>query len=196
MEPDRLLELAAEMVYTLGGGPFQWDSLLEEVRESHREALADTPEWIDLMLYVEEKQMIQGVMFILILGDHVLMEKCPKKAKYFPGEWFLPGGWIEEGDLTPFYAMIREMGEELGCRPQDVKELPIVDATDTRGNTFLMRPFVIGRWEGTVPDFCLDKPETELAWISLRRASESPVPVIRATIAMARYGPTLEVSYE
>jgi len=184
-DPDRLLELASEMTYTHGGGPFQWDSLTEEVRESHREALADTPEWVDLMLYVEEKTGIHGVMFLLILGDKVLMEKCPKKAKYFPGEWFIPGGWVENDDLTPYHSMEREMMEELGCRPQHTNELPIVDATDSRGKSFFMRPFVIGRWEGTVPDFCLDKPGTELAWVGLERARDSPVPVIRATIAMA-----------
>jgi len=183
---DRLLEIAAEMCYTQGGGPFQWDKLLDKVKESYYEALADTPEWIDLMMYVEEKQGIHGVMFLLILGDQVLMEKCPKKAKYFPGEWFIPGGWVEDEDLTPYHTMEREMMEELGCKPQHTDELPLVNAVDTVDHrSLLLRPFVIRRWDGVVPPFCLDKSETELAWVFLERARDSPVDVIRATIAMA-----------
>lgn len=143
--------------------------------------------WVEIspLVGVEQTILIQGVMFILIEGGRVLMEKCPKKAKYFPGKWFIPGGWIEKDDLSPLHSMEREMFEELGCRSKHTHELPIVDATDKRGNTILMRPFVVVEWEGTIPDYCLDKPETELAWVSLRQARQSLVMVIRAVLAMA-----------
>lgn len=185
-DPDRLLDLACALIISEKHPKMlPWEGFSDEEKDEWREGIADSGEWIDLMMYVEEKQGIHGVMFLLILGDKVLMEKCPKKAKYFPGEWFIPGGWVENDDLTPYHSMEREMMEELGCRPQNTNELPIVDATDSRGKSFFMRPFVIGKWEGVVPDFCLDKPGTELAWVGLERARDSPVAVIRATIAMA-----------
>jgi hypothetical protein len=46
-------------------------------------------------------ETIQGVAFLLVRDGCVLMERCPKKAARHGGEWFIPGGRIEESDRCP-----------------------------------------------------------------------------------------------
>lgn len=130
---------------------------------------------------------VQGVVFVLVQNDAVLMERCPKKAARHGGEWFLPGGRIEPQDdgVSPVdAAFFREMREELGCTPVDWSALPLVDATggDNWGS-FLMRPFVVRQWLGSVPSHCMDHPDVPLRWVPMAEASASPTYAVRAIIA-------------
>lgn len=131
---------------------------------------------------------IDGVVWLLIRKGHILLERCPKKAKVLGvGEWFIPGGKIE-GRETPKQALLREIGEEwpgvtlLGSTP-----LPIIEGSpvpaDPRSKIFLMRPFVI-TVAGEVPKLSADG--INLRWTpTLEALLLSPVPQVRMMVAAA-----------
>lgn len=136
------------------------------------------------------KQIVNGVCFVLhIANELVLMERCPKKARTLGvGEWFIPGGKIENGELETA-ALRREMLEELGVEPIAIRALPLIEGspigvTLERGQPFLMRPFAITEWKGDIPDHTLDEG-VELMWFNYKQALRSPVHQVRAMVAMA-----------
>jgi len=123
---------------------------------------------------------LRGVVFLLVRGAYVLMERCPKKATEHGGAWFFPGGRIELGE-SPAEAMCREMLEELGVRPTNLVVMPIVDMGGSGG--CLMQPYLIRAWDGELPTRILDHPEVPLRWVPIKEAARSPVRGVRGMVA-------------
>lgn len=133
-------------------------------------------------------RVIHGVTFLLVRDGCVLLERCPKKRDVLGvGEWFVPGGKIE-GDEPESKTLVREMEEELGVSPSNWHRMPIIEGSPinpqrNRG-VFLMRPFAVVQWHGQVPDQTLDEG-VPLRWVHFDEAVQSPVPQVRAMVAMA-----------
>jgi ADP-ribose pyrophosphatase YjhB (NUDIX family) len=127
-----------------------------------------------------------GVTWIVIRDGHVLLERCPKKARHLGvGEWFVPGGKLENGEGAA-EALIREIREEWpGVRIEEFEPLPLLEGSlvppGPRG-VFLMRPYLV-RVSGEIPSH--SDEGVELRWIPLRVALNSPVPQVRMMIAAA-----------
>lgn len=129
--------------------------------------------------------LVQGVVFILVRAGAVLMERCPKKAARHGGEWFLPGGRIEGGEMREA-ALHREMAEELACTPGMFLPLPLADACGGPDRPpFLMQPYVVTHWVGDVPETCLDHPDVPLRWVPWFEALASPSAVVREMLTSA-----------
>ncbi len=122
---------------------------------------------------------VKAVCFLLFKDGRVLMERCSKKAERLGGEWFIPGGRIELSDTSTFDSLIREMEEELGCSPSNCEALSLVDACGPTDPPFLMRPYLVRKWHGTIPTHCLDQTDNLLRWVPVEEARQSPVTVIR-----------------
>lgn len=129
---------------------------------------------------------INGITFLVTYPRQhsVLLERCPKKrAVLGVGEWFVPGGKLEEGE-TELDALVREVREELGVEVFSAVPLPIVEGSmvppGPRG-TFLMRPFYISTI-GDIPERTVDGG-IELRWVPITEALRSPVPQVRMMVA-------------
>lgn len=141
--------------------------------------------------------MINGVCWVLIDSDRVLLEKCPKKAAVLGvGEWFVPGGKLEPVDGgSALQALIREVAEEWpGVNIDAVIPLPLLEGSaippGPRG-LFLMRPYRISVTSvDAVPSVSADG--VELQWIPVDAALESPVAQVRMMVAAAMYAAVYE----
>ena len=60
--------------------------------------------------------------------DRVLLCRMPSDRGVFPGQWGLPGGGLEPGESV-HDALIREVGEELGCTVRSARPLLFKDGT-------------------------------------------------------------------
>lgn len=131
------------------------------------------------------------IAWLLVDGrGNVLVERCPRKRALFGGEWFVPGGRINDGE-TPTAALWREMREEHGITPDHPRPLPLVDLrAPGRKEPFLGQPYVVESWRGEVPDHCLDHPEVSIRWMPIAEAMRTPVPAVRAMLAMIGTPPT------
>lgn len=112
----------------------------------------------------------------------IAMERRTPTDTYFPNEWVIPGGKIDPGEV-PSFALLREIGEELGVVPQAIYYLetnpPIyyLNRVDARFQVF---PYLITEWDGVMPDHILDSGNP-VDWFSVSTMILSPVP---ATVAI------------
>ena len=84
---------------------------------------------------------------IMVNGDDVriLLTKRTATVKYHKGEVSFPGGMYEEDDGETVRTAIRECGEEIGVRPDDVEIVGRLDDTET------FTGFVITPYVGLIP---------------------------------------------
>lgn len=132
----------------------------------------------------EVEPVAQAVLFILECDGMILMECCPQKGALFNAEWFIPGGRVEVGE-TYEDTLKREMMEELGCSPIDVRWLGFLDRTPPEHPTFLMQVAHVISWDGEIPEHNLAMPEAALQWMPLKKVERSKVPGIRSAMAVA-----------
>lgn len=95
--------------------------------------------------------------------------------KGYSGHQFLiPGGSVESHELGNLEAALkRELLEELGITPLEF--IPLPNATEIEGiHNTLLRPFVINKWDGEIPEKVLDT-EDELVWAEMDHALNSPI---------------------
>ncbi len=84
----------------------------------------------------------------IVEEKRVLLEKRPDDANVYPGMWDTPGGHVEENE-TPEQALIRELDEELGIRPDRFVLGMVQDDRDTATGRFYRHfVYVIKEWEG------------------------------------------------
>jgi ADP-ribose pyrophosphatase YjhB (NUDIX family) len=100
---DRLMEIAAEILTTYTGMPF--DALIKDYRYQTG--------------YATPKVDVRGAIFhegqLLLVKERI------------DGEWTMPGGWADVGD-TPSSSVEREVLEESGYRVKAVKLIGVYDA--------------------------------------------------------------------
>jgi 8-oxo-dGTP pyrophosphatase MutT (NUDIX family) len=101
-----------------------------------------------------------AILIPLIGGDGdlqtVVFERTLQVADH-KGEICFPGGSIEQGDIDPVGAALREAEEELGIRASDVVVLGLLDDVRTMGSNFVITP-VVG-YMSTVPEIIADERE-------------------------------------
>lgn len=129
---------------------------------------------------------VHGVAWLLIRAGHVVLERCPKKAAVLGvGEWFIPGGKVENGE-HPNATLAREINEEWpGVTLTGYRPLPLVEGSRIPpgdAGLFLMRPYLV-----TVCGVLSDRSGdgVDLQWVPLEIALRSPVPQVRMMVAAA-----------
>ncbi len=75
----------------------------------------------------------------------LLLTERSHLVEHHKGQISLPGGVVERGE-SPLRAALREVGEEIGVRAEDVTVLGALDEEETVVSGFVMAPFV-----GTIP---------------------------------------------
>lgn len=75
----------------------------------------------------------------------LLLTERSHLVEHHKGQISLPGGVVERGE-SPLRAALREAGEEIGVRAEDVTVLGALDEEETVVSGFVMAPFV-----GTIP---------------------------------------------
>lgn len=123
----------------------------------------------------------QAVILIIIKDGKTLLEqRLPTSA--FPNHFLFPGGSIEEQELAdPVLALKREAMEELGIKP--IKFIAMEHFTGELGT--LLKPFVITKWVGEIPDKILDRGNA-VFWESIEMVSKSPLESVQKMIKEAQ----------
>lgn len=102
----------------------------------------------------------------LLKEGRLLLERRPDDAKAYPGMWDTPGGHVEEGE-TPEDALLREMEEELGIRPEIFFLAAVQDDRELKtGRLYRHFVYVIRQWEGEA----LSREGRTLQWFTFREA--------------------------
>lgn len=112
------------------------------------------------------------VIFVLIKDTKILVEKRPIKGLL--GEHILiPGGTINDlEDLEK--ALEREMKEELGIIPTEYQLLTDQEILGLHNN--LLKPFLIKKWSGQLPEIGLDKEDPyPLSWMEIDEVLTVPI---------------------
>lgn len=120
------------------------------------------------------------VVFILIRDKDVLVEKRPLNS-HFPGEYLFPGGKVKKHELDNIEkALERELKEELGVEALDFKEL-ITNAPIYGWDGVLIKPFIVYRWSGDLPEKILDIGNP-IEWMHLDKLLFSPVEPVKKIV--------------
>ena len=132
---------------------------------------------------MKERNKAVPAVYLLLVCDHEVLLGLRQNTGYQDGNWNLPSGHIEAGEL-PLEALIRETKEEVGIdvEPHDlhfvhVSYRPKHDETGDRVDFF----FVAHNWTGEItnaePDKC-----AEWAWFNVHRLPENVTPHVRSAI--------------
>lgn len=114
----------------------------------------------------------QVVILIFIEAQKIFVEKRSLN-KFRSDQYLIPGGEVEENELENLELTLkREAMEELGVVPLDFTPLPLSE--EILGiNGQILKPFIIKKWEGTLPESILDKGNQTL-WIEIKELLKSP----------------------
>jgi 8-oxo-dGTP diphosphatase len=108
----------------------------------------------------------------LIDGGRVLLGKRATSKEVFPGRWDVPGG-RSEGDETPEQTLVRELFEEVGVIPRELRLLKVIPPDDPAEHLPLYL-FAITRWDGAASNL-QEHEHTELAWCTPGEAAALPL---------------------
>lgn len=116
----------------------------------------------------------QTVILLIVKDDEILLEQRALNSA-LAGHFLPPGGKIEINEIkNPADACKREAMEELGIKLTEFSYLEDIQGETGR----LLKPFVITKWEGEIPEKILDKGNP-LFWVKIDEFSKSPLPSIR-----------------
>jgi 8-oxo-dGTP pyrophosphatase MutT (NUDIX family) len=113
---------------------------------------------------------LEGVLFIFLDGDKVLIEHRPKGSGK---ETFIPNGKIEDSDLAggadyPVVAMQREISEEFAGQVV-AKRWTALGEFRAEAVKIKFYGYLIDEWEGELPAYTVEdgKKFADLEWIPL-----------------------------
>ena len=118
--------------------------------------------------------MFKAVLFVFYdkKTGKVLSEKRRADNAFYPNKLTFPAGTVEENE-TLETALIREIAEEFAVTPvkyESLSDTPI----SGKGSAYLLYPFIITEWTGTLPETILDKGNPTV-WETLDEVSKSDV---------------------
>ena len=124
------------------------------------------------------------VILVFTDGKKVLVEKRQLQQFSTP-QYLIPGGTVKRLEKLE-QALVREAMEELDIKP--IHFMPIPHKEKIRGlKGQLLEPFIIHKWEGTLPDVILDKGNP-LSWVEFDEALTSLVyPTRKVVEALKKY---------
>ena len=124
------------------------------------------------------EQPLACIAFMLIQDDQVLLERRSLTKRLLPGALAIPGGHQEAGE-SPEDALLRELDEEIGIRPQTVR---YVCTLLHRAQEFRkLHYFAIEGWAGEI----VPQEAEALQWVRLDDTAAFDLDVDR--IAVGEY---------
>lgn len=119
------------------------------------------------------KDLVRVVIFVLYKENKILLEKRPVKG-FIDHQYLIPGGAVLNDKLENLEeALEREIMEELGVTPLDYELLTDEDIVGVYNN--VLKPFVVNKWEGEIPNKVLDKKDQyPLEWVEIEVALKTP----------------------
>lgn len=122
----------------------------------------------------KKKTFKNVVVFIFLKKNKILVEKrITDEISILSGQLLLPGGGVDElEDLET--ALVREVKEELGITPLEFILIPTSEDIYGVKEGVILRPFLINKWEGEIPEKILDE-EDPLFWVDLEIMSNSQI---------------------
>jgi 8-oxo-dGTP diphosphatase len=124
------------------------------------------------------------IAFMLIRDGQVLLERRSLTKRLLPGVLAIPGGHMETGE-SPEDALLRELDEEVGIRPQTVR---YVCTLLHRAQEFRkLHYFAIDGWDGEI----VPQEAEALQWARLDDSAACDLDVDRVAIGEYQrvYGP-------
>jgi len=120
--------------------------------------MADIPTWTPV------------VALALIDSDGRLLLQQRPAGKHHAGLWEFPGGKVESEE-NPRFALVREIGEELGLQIDPVDLLPALLADDMGERTIVLFLYTATKWLGN-PE---GREGQEWGWFSPSEAAALPL---------------------
>lgn len=78
------------------------------------------------------------VLGLISRGETWFLQRRALEARRLPGCWEFPGGKVEPWE-TPEAALLRELAEEIGWRPEAWRPLPVLEAGALHLHPYLCR---------------------------------------------------------
>lgn len=99
------------------------------------------------MIEMKKKNEIHGVVFAIVRGGKICLEKRTNPDKSFYGYTIVPGGRIKSGE-TQEEALLREVQEEYGVEANLYRKVGIVDSVEEGGLINFRHVFLVTSWKG------------------------------------------------
>jgi len=99
------------------------------------------------------------LIFPIIDRLYTCLIKRPGSMKHHPGQIGFPGGKVEEADLSPEMAAVREAQEEVGLLPDSYRVIGKLSDLYIQVSNFVIHPYVA--WADQKPDFEINHSEVE-----------------------------------
>lgn len=115
--------------------------------------------------------MLVAAAALIDADGRILIAKRPE-GKAMAGLWEFPGGKVKEGE-TPEFALMRELGEELGIETRPTCFSPIAFASHTYDDFHLLMPlFVCRNWDGAAQAL----EHVDIKWVRVSELSDYDMP--------------------
>ncbi len=129
--------------------------------KAHRKLV---PPGRELLPPANENSVIKhsGILFLLFPDGGRLFTcliKRPATMKHHPGQIGFPGGKVEEHDLSPQMAAMREAEEEIGILPDSYQIVGKLSDLYIQVSDFIIHPYVA--WMDRKPAFVMNNSEVE-----------------------------------
>ena len=105
---------------------------------------------------------------LLVRDGRVLLGRRADDRAWLPGAWDVFGGHREPGEDAAA-ALRRELAEELGIEPVQVRDLGVLE--DAASGSWRLRVYAVGAWRGEARNLRPDE-HAELRWCTPAEAAE------------------------
>lgn len=96
--------------------------------------------------------------------NNCLLVETRPKSQFLSGEKIFPAGKVKKDEIHKIEnCLLREISEELDVKPLDFIDFKV----EIKGlGGYMLRPFLITSWEGSIPDNVLDSG-AKLSWVHI-----------------------------